>query len=90
MANPKWRRQAKNATSAKILEEMKKSVSNYYFRAEYIDTQIKCFPFFSVFFFISNHFRSSGLPVSHKFKKNITWVFGAIFKIDNIRMFCIN
>ena len=28
MANPKWRRQAKNATSAKILEEMKKSVGN--------------------------------------------------------------
>ena len=52
MANPKWRRQAKNATSAKILEEMKKNVGNYYFRAEYIDTQIKGFPlFFSVFFF---------------------------------------
>ena len=28
MANQKWRRQAKNATSAKILEEMKKSVGN--------------------------------------------------------------
>ena len=28
MANPKWRRQAKNAASAKILEEMKKSVGN--------------------------------------------------------------
>ena len=26
MANPKWRRQAKNATSAKILEEMKKTL----------------------------------------------------------------
>ena len=25
MANPKWRRQAKNATSAKIFEEMKKA-----------------------------------------------------------------
>ena len=25
MANPKWRRQTKNATSAKILEEMKKA-----------------------------------------------------------------
>ena len=28
MANPKWRHQAKNATSAKILEEMKKNVGN--------------------------------------------------------------
>ena len=28
LANPKWRRQAKNPTSAKILEEMKKSVGN--------------------------------------------------------------
>ena len=37
----------------------KNSVPNHYFRSEYIDTQIKCFPFFSVFFFfISNHLRS--------------------------------
>ena len=41
-------------------------------------------------FFISNHFHSSGLPMSHQFKKNITLVLGTIFKIDNIRMFCIN
>ena len=52
--------------------------------------KLSAFLFFLFSFFISNHFRSSGLPVSHKFKKNITWVFGAIFKIDNIRMFCMN
>ena len=52
--------------------------------------KLSAFLFFLFSFFISNHFRSSGLPVSHKFKKNITRVFGAIFKIDNTRMFCIN
>ena len=46
--------------------------------------KLSAFLVFLFSFFISNHFRSSGLPVSHKFKRNITWVFGAIFKIDNI------
>ena len=41
-------------------------------------------------FFILNHFRTGGVLVSNKFKKYITLVFGAIFKIDNIRIFCIN
>ena len=36
--------------------------------------KLSAFLFFLFSLFISNHFRSSDLPVSHKFKKNITWV----------------